>query len=453
MALVNDYKTIESTLEVPNQNSDKGLEVDVVTSEQAFNSLEYEWEILVDKSGGTVFQSFYWLFPWWKSYGAGAQLFILTVRKNDRLIGVAPFYLDILKIAGLPVTRYLRFIGSNVPSGYMKGTFIDYSVSDFLDVIVDQDHEHTVADCLLEELTNRSGEYHKIILQETRSDSWVQRVLLPEMRSREWSYRYLGSDVCPVLYLNCDDRDKLLQEFISKRKSRRKLNRMMESEKNFKVRILQSESEIEHYFPQFVALYQSRWNEMGYPGTFNDPRHHNFMLEVIRHKFKRHQLWFVVVETIEGEIIAFDINLLQGNAVYVYLGSFDHSSRYSKFSPGNAAQLFGIKHAVQSGIDELHLLRGDEKYKYDLTTDEIINSGIIIENPRKSTTSKNAVVRVSESWQYLRNLVHKELIVVNITRRHFGLIGLPGAYIKNLSSRIREKIKSRNTVHTAPDVT
>lgn len=421
-----------------------GLKPELIFTLADFDTLEQEWEELVNKAGGHVFQSFYWLNPWWKTYGTTNSLRIVTFRHNRKLVGIAPLYLDTLNIAGWPALRTLRFIGSNPPETKMKGAFIDYSVSDFLDCIVHPDYEDQVAQLLLPVLKGKI-KFDKIQLQETIPNSFIQRKLITKLGNDRHRYRIEEKQKSPVLFIDTEDRELKLQEYINQRKSRRKLNRKMEAGKHFQVRCLQSMEEVEYYFPICVELYQNRWNEMGYPGTFYEPEHYGFMEAVIREKLKLGELWFIVAETDEGEVIAFDINMLQNRGVYVYVGSFDPSSKYRRFSPGNAVQLHGIKLAYRNEIRELHLLRGEESYKYNLTDEKLINSDVFIYGKHANRFSVKSRMKLAEQWLNIRNKFYRELTVIAIHRNEYGLAGFPRAYLKSFRDRIYEKFNREST--------
>ena len=184
---------------------------------------------------------------------------------------------------------------------------------------------------------------------------------------------------------------------------------------------------------------------MGYPGTFYEPEHYGFMEKVIREKLKRGALWFIVAETDEGEVIAFDINMLQNRGVYVYVGSFDPSSKYRRFSPGNAVQLHGIKMAYRNDIRELHLLRGEESYKFNLTDETLINSDVLVYEKHAMRFSAKSRIKLAEQWLNIRNKFYRELTVMAIHRREYGFAGFPRAYLKSFRDRFFEKFKREST--------
>ena len=68
------------------------LTVDVIRSTEQFEGLKEEWESLFNSCNNlSVFQTFTWNYVWWKHYGKGMQLSIVTVHEKDSLVGIAPF--------------------------------------------------------------------------------------------------------------------------------------------------------------------------------------------------------------------------------------------------------------------------------------------------------------------------------------------------------------------------
>src|SRR2546425_10514754 len=76
----------------------------VVENAREFDALEGEWNALLEKSAASVFQSFEWQRTWWKHFGErreNARLHIVTVRVDDGLIALAPFYVDHVRTLGV----------------------------------------------------------------------------------------------------------------------------------------------------------------------------------------------------------------------------------------------------------------------------------------------------------------------------------------------------------------
>ncbi|CAN0478914.1 unnamed protein product, partial [Hapterophycus canaliculatus] len=64
-----------------------------ITTEVEFDALREDWIRLhrsCEKAG--LFNSWYWSRLWWQYYGDMGELFIVVVKVNDVVQGIAPFY-------------------------------------------------------------------------------------------------------------------------------------------------------------------------------------------------------------------------------------------------------------------------------------------------------------------------------------------------------------------------
>ena len=81
---------------------DGEVRIRTITDFHEFDSLESEWDALVEASGTThPFIAHTWLRAWWSAFGAGKAMRIAIARKGGTLVGAAPLMLTVL--AGLMV--------------------------------------------------------------------------------------------------------------------------------------------------------------------------------------------------------------------------------------------------------------------------------------------------------------------------------------------------------------
>src|SRR5690348_5126689 len=92
-------------------------------------TLAAEWRDLWARSRATPFQSPAWLIPWWHHFHPG-ELFVVTIRHAQRLVGLAPFYIEV----GALGRRILP---------------IGISLSDYLDVMIDPEYRESAARALV----------------------------------------------------------------------------------------------------------------------------------------------------------------------------------------------------------------------------------------------------------------------------------------------------------------
>src|SRR5690606_12126623 len=117
--------------------------VERVSDAARFGAMRGEWnELLADSRSANPFLTWEWLHTWWKHFGAGPTLHILTVRAGEggRLVAAAP-----LRVAGGPLSwlSRLEFLGTGAAG------------SDYLDVIVRAGYEQTSLGALAAHLASR----------------------------------------------------------------------------------------------------------------------------------------------------------------------------------------------------------------------------------------------------------------------------------------------------------
>ena len=95
--------------QIMNVNS-YGLRIEIIASEEAFLAIKDEWDALIQKS---INPSFYATYPFvhtaWKYFRSETdRLFILVVRRDATLVGIAPFRIGSVKVGNIRILRGIR---------------------------------------------------------------------------------------------------------------------------------------------------------------------------------------------------------------------------------------------------------------------------------------------------------------------------------------------------------
>ncbi len=112
------------------------ISVNRVDTKESFIALRQEWEELLKKNTKqNIFLTWEWLFAWWQTYGGKKELWILTTRKNNILIGIAPLMIKTIKKFG---GEFRILMGLGTPqsdiSGYItsKNEIVINAISDYI---------------------------------------------------------------------------------------------------------------------------------------------------------------------------------------------------------------------------------------------------------------------------------------------------------------------------------
>src|ERR1700687_3903806 len=78
------------------------------------------WNPLLFQSiSDTVFLTWEWCAVWWKNYGAGRRLFVLAAWEGKEVVGIAPFYVDEVRLYGTSWKRLCLIGDGSNDSDYL----------------------------------------------------------------------------------------------------------------------------------------------------------------------------------------------------------------------------------------------------------------------------------------------------------------------------------------------
>jgi len=310
----------------------------IITTKQAFQDLENEWQKLLELSAtNQIFQTHAFLFSWWQEFHP-EKLCIITLRDaENRLVAVAPLFSEETSEG---VT--MRLLGC-------------INVSDYLDSLVQKQLQDELYPILLESLAGLTW----------RSLKWCS--LPEESASRVWLKQFFVServvetqqDVCPQIILP-KTWEIYLSELNRKQRHeiRRKTRRLQEREHRFEEIKNPTQQDID----DFIYLHkQSSQNKR----DFWDNVHLGFFRQLLPEIGKKDwlRLYFLRVENERAAtMLIFDYN----NQFLLYNSGF-YLDKYRELSVGSLLVTYTIKQAIAQKRQIYDFLRGDESYKFRYT--------------------------------------------------------------------------------------
>jgi CelD/BcsL family acetyltransferase involved in cellulose biosynthesis len=277
-----------------------------------------------------------WMKAWWSHFGAGFETLIFTVRKEGRIIGLAPF-----KRSG----QAISFIG-------------DESVCDYLDFVVATGSENEFFLELLDYILSLDD--ISIDLGTLRPDSLAATRLLPMVKHRNLEIACRQAGVSYEVVLE-DSYQGYLSILDSKqrREITRKLRRL-EKLGGVTFRILNDDQVRERETAVFLELMaRSRPEKAVFlndnmRGFFED-----IFKEMSRYGALRLGLLNLGAKPIAA-VLCFDYN----NSMYMYNSGYDPD--YSELSAGLLSKMYCIKWAIAHKKKIFDFLKGEEVYKQRL---------------------------------------------------------------------------------------
>ena len=314
-----------------------------------------DWdEVVAESAAPSIFLTRDWISAWWDSFSGGLDPCLLRVKlANGPTLGIAPFYLQRLRVAG---TR-LGLIGDQVIG------------SEYLGLAARAGSEAEVARAAAEWLRAEGPPWHLAELSGLREGDPAARELelaLGGEAARTDEERH----PCSAIELPGDFEDYLAglsSKF--RQRYRQRTNKLLRA---CEVRFFRTESEdaLPAHLDVLFRLHQGRWVEVGRPGVFGDPRTRRFYLDVSRRLLRSGRLHFWHLEA-DGAIRASQYGFAYDGVLHSLQEGYD-----SEFSPrgvgGLGVVLRGhvLRTTIEQGLRSYDFMGGVEDHKLRWGTSE-----------------------------------------------------------------------------------
>ena len=282
-----------------------------------------------------------WLEVWHQTFASETKPYFLTVRQNEKVIGIAPLLIrdGVASIIGSP------------------------DVCDYVDFIIVPGREDDFFSALLNYLKQKGT--NLLDLGSLRPDSTVISSLVDTARKSGCKVTCHQDDVSLEVDLPATW-DEYLQMLNGKQRHevRRKLRRLEEAG-SINFHFVEKSESVPDFMEMFLKMFvESREDK----AAFLTEEMAAFFKSMVKSMAEAGLLRSGVLEldsTPVAAIIAFDYN----NTVYLYNSAYD--PQYSFLSVGILSKALYLKDSIQRGKKRFDFLKGSEKYKYHLGGKEV----------------------------------------------------------------------------------
>ena len=338
------------------------MEVIKITKEQELYQLKNIWNELLSKSmADTIFLTWEWVTNWWKNYKKDKSLFILIIKGNKEIVGIAPFYKTTFPFLHVFYIESLNFIG-------------DTHYAEYLDFIIKKGKEKETLLALFEYFKKENWDI--INLKEIPETSSTL-VYLPVF-SNNLNFTFIkekhtcGTTIFPNSF---EDFLKILKPRF--RTKIRSILRKWENNSRIKFYIC-NKSNLEKNLKSLFKLHQKRWLKKGFEGSFNSPTNRKFFYDLSLSFLEKDWLRLYSLE-LDGKPIAYQFCFLYKNKLYLLQEGFEIDLK--EIEPGNVLRTFVFKDAIKIGIKEYDFLGGLSRHKISWGAQAKYNCNITIARP------------------------------------------------------------------------
>ncbi len=316
-----------------------------------------EWEELFGADlEATPFMSPHWARAWWPTWGGSGRPWIVAVRENGQLVGLAPFILrrrGPLRVLGRP--------GSH-PSQ---------------DVLALPELRADVAETVAGAIASRRKEWDLLAISSFPEDSAIER----SMRQQGLHVRQRRTATYPRIELPASF-DEYLESLPRKRRKdlRRHLRRLDDGE--LEIRQVSEPAAIGAAIERWRALKLSWWEAK------EDAEIHAGQRGPTYAEFLRDLMLLMIPAGLaevwelrhSGQVVGVEVSLLDRRTFYSWQGGYDLA--VAQLGPGKVAIGEGIRLAIAGGRRYYDLMRGAETYKYWYGARDRESHALLIGNDR-----------------------------------------------------------------------
>lgn len=331
---------------------------------EAFDALAPEWDaLLASATIENIFLTHAWLREWWRIYGATCELWTLTLRQAQTLVGVAP----LVWARASDGTRYVRWMGD----GEITPNHLDW--------LVHPDFRAEFARALGAYLWQHRAAWDILDLDNITQDSPMRDLVNEALQSYGLTVQSHVTEVCPYAALPATFEAYLQARGSKSRKHLRYSQRVLLRDfPNARYGRAETAAEVDAVFDALAHLHQARWTRRGEAGSFASEQfavfHRAMAQQGLRLGYLR--LYFI---KIDQAYVAVYYCYRVGNRMIYYNAGFDE--RWAKYSVGILLLAHTLEQACVTGATEYDFLQGEEEYKSHWATDTHTNWCLRVASP------------------------------------------------------------------------
>lgn len=318
-------------------------EVEVVTEPgDRLKQVADEWSTLAARHGRDFYASPAYSLSWWSHLGSG-QLAVVCVRRNGKLVGLAPLHHR--KLAGM---RHARLLGHGL------GTIGEI-------LVADDDAATRLWDFLAEDGA-------PLQLTHVRTDS---AAILALRRHPAWDLHCVVDDRCPLVQMPPGSIARDLRTQRSLRQFTRHRTALEKAGTPFGIEVIVDLEGLTRRWDDIVRVAAIADAGTGRQNLFAAPWV-GFTRAFLQAEAEDGNL-LIVGATAGGQWMAQDVGIRRGPVLAQWVSRFD--SAFSRQSPGHLIQEWLANHHDELGIDTIDALLGENAFKlawanggYDVAT-------------------------------------------------------------------------------------
>jgi CelD/BcsL family acetyltransferase involved in cellulose biosynthesis len=323
------------------------MDLETLRGEGEFMALESSWKSLLESSKtDSVFSTFEWLSTWWRHFGQGKQLSIVTAQRGGRTVGIAPFVIS-------------------QREGFKQAALMGGHVTDYKDFIIDQREDRPA---VLESMLAHLFETAPIDLLQVnglRADACNFAALNASLpRLDVWRPMLRSYSVAPYIPIGeswASYWASLASEF--RRASKQRMARLVKASNSVRFGDPANGNDVQCFVSDLFEYKIGRWQEAQRKDlTLQQPTVQDFYRAMAQRMFDAGWLRMCELQ-VDDRAAAIDLGIEYGEKYYSCQYTLNHE--FEAYSAGRLLSLHILEDAFTRHLREVDLLLGDGTHKRD----------------------------------------------------------------------------------------
>ncbi len=347
------------------------LNIEEINTIEKFETLKAEWNSIVGSNQNYgVYTTFEFMMLWWKLFEKpDKKLCLLVIKKENDIIGIAPFMIVHEKFLWMPTTK-IEFISMarypNSPASFTAS----------LDILIKEHHEEVIHN-IVSYLVQRVQGWHYIRLNPIPTHSATINLLKKTASAN--NYKFINHEAFSSIDIKLPETWEEYSASLSKnfRKYLKSNERKLQQLGSLTYKLITSHDELLQIFPMIMEIEKRSW-KWNVGVSINSITYNDFYKRFadVGGKLGWIQLW---VLQLDDEYIAYDYNILFKQTLINLKGSYDEA--YNCYSPGQLLFAKEVQNCLNNGIRDINMLWGEtvakERWK---PVAEVFNEVFIFKN-------------------------------------------------------------------------
>ena len=303
----------------------------------------HEWNSLLFKNEtNTIFLTHQWISCWMNSLGESKELFVLTARENNRLVGIAPLLIWRKKYI-LGTARTLDFIGMGE--------------SDYCDFIAEPEKKPEILKAFFDYIVQMRKKWDLVSLDNIPESSSTPGIIHSYFSKTSMELRETVSSRCPTLIIR--GHEEFANKCVTKQDIRKDYNRLRKRGK-LEYHLARNIDEILCELDKFFEFHEDRRLILGDRSRFMTSQAREFYKRLVEMLHPKGWLRFDILR-FNDKPISYHFGFIYNNSLLYYTTTWNLD--FYKYSPGYVLFRFILDDCIRKKLLEFDFLKGTEPYK------------------------------------------------------------------------------------------